>query len=436
MKRKNLTIYLGILLVALGVVLSATLLEQTVLAEGTLAGTNRRAAAWAFCRIALVGLGVYLLVRRPRITVIHLCALAPGVALSVFLGAVVLQFVHKPPPILCGWRSSAPAAEKNELGFRGRPIKYSDDDYVIVLLGDSHVESRALQMESMPAHQLESDLNTLGKKVRVVSIGAGGYGQDQELLALQEYLGTYRADMVVLWQTPGNDVWNNVFKTNMADHTPKPTFWLEGGSLHGPSESLGQRLADSSIMVVSLWQRVFSLPFRDRDWECRLPEPYSPLDYYDGPVNREWQERWRTNLGRMRDENLATEKSHMAVMLSPRSKRTQYGLDLTHALLRRIEKVVNSQNGTLVIFRATTGSFSSAEDEMYVLNGKYFRVSKRQFDANFSEVNRGFRTETVPVTERDWRVSRDDGHFNEKATAQLMRDLAQRIAALIPDRSS
>ena len=324
MKRKNLTIYLGILLVALGVVLSATILERTVLLEGTLAGTNRRAAAWGFCRIALVGLGIYLLVRRPHITVIHLCALVPGVALSVFLAAVVLQLIYKPPSILCGWRSSAPAAEKNELGFRGRPIKYSDDDYVIVLLGDSQVESTALPMESMPERRLESDLNTLGKKVRVVSIGAGGYGQDQELLALQEYLSNYRADMVVLWQTPTNDIWNNLFKTHMANRNPKPTFWLEGGSLRGPSESLGQPLANSPIMVVSLWQRVFSLPHRDRDWERQLPEPYSPLDHYDGPVNREWQERWDTNLGRMRDENLATEKSHMAVMLSPHSKRMQY----------------------------------------------------------------------------------------------------------------
>ena len=82
-----------------------------------------------------------------------------------------------------------------------------------------------------------------------------------------------------------------------------------------------------------------------------------------------------------------------------------------------------------MIFRAGTRTLAPDQDDMYVLNGKYFRVSKRQFEANFSEVNRGFRTEIVPVTEKDWRVSRDDGHFNEQATAQLMRDLAMRLAA-------
>jgi hypothetical protein len=71
-----------------------------------------------------------------------------------------------------------------------------------------------------------------------------------------------------------------------------------------------------------------------------------------------------TNLGRMRDENLATEKSHMAVMLSPRSKRMR------------------------------------------------------------------------SVTEKDCRVSPDDGHFNEKATDQLMSDLARRLAARIPNKNS
>jgi hypothetical protein len=205
--------------------------------------------------------------------------------------------------------------------------------------------------------------------------------------------------------------------------------------LRGPSEFLGQPLANSPIVVVSLWQRVFSLPHRDRSWELQLPEPYAPLDHYDGPVRREWQERWDTNLGRMRAENLATEKSHMAVMLSPRSKRMQYGLDLMRALLERIQQVTSSHNGKLVIFRAEAPTASEG-DEIYVLNGKYYRVSKRQFDSNFSDVNHGFQTEIVPVTVQDWRVSPEDGHFNQNATSQLMRDLARRLAARIPDKTS
>jgi hypothetical protein len=263
-------------------------------------------------------------------------------------------------------------------------------------------------------------------------VGAGGYGQDQELLALQEYYRKYRADLVLLWQTPGNDVWNNVFKTHMANRNPKPTFWLDGsGSLHGPSEGLLQPLAESRLVVASLWQRAFGLPWRDRSWERRLPEPYAPLAQHAGPARTEWQERWQTNLGRMRDENLETEKSHMAVMLAPRSRRMQYGLDLTHALTRRIEELVTANHGRLVVFYVDTHDFVSDDDQIYVLNGKYYRVSKRQFEANWSYVNRGFDVETIPVVEKDWRVGPDDGHLNARATDQVMADLARRLRSRI-----
>jgi hypothetical protein len=433
--RKSLALYLGIALVAAGVVLSATTLERTIFPEGTIVGTSRRATALWIFRMLLIGLGAYHLIRRPRVTIIHLSAFALMGGVTAALGALFLQFLYVPPPIVCGWRSFAPAAEQNELGFRGRVLKYSKDDYVIVLLGDSNVEAMALAFDSMPERFLESGLNSLGKKVKVFSVGTGGYGQDQELLALEEYFRKYRADLVVLWRTPGNDVWNNVFNTHMANRNPKPTFWLDAGSLRGPSETLGQPLADSRIVVFAMWQRIFSLPRRDKTWEDRLPKPYAPLDHYDGPVNMGWQERWDVNRGRMRDENLATEKSHMAVMLAPRSKRMEYGLDLTRALTRRIEQAVAAQNGKLVLFDVDTHSFASDEDEIFALNGKYYRFSKRQFEVNWSDVSRGFDTEVIPVTVNDWRVGPEDGHLNRQATDQVMRDLARRLQNRIPDKS-
>lgn len=434
-RRKNLAAYLGILFVALGLVLTAAVLERLVLPEGTLVGTSRRAVAWGCCRILLIGLGTYLLIRRPPVTTVHLCAFALLGALSAILGALFLQFVFTPPPILCGWRSFAPVVEQNELGFRGHRIDYSTNDYVVVLLGDSHVEAMALPLASMPEQRLESHLNASGRRVRVFSLGAGGYGQDQQLLALQEYFRKYRADLVLLWQTPGNDVWNNLFKTHMFNRNPKPTFWLDSGRLLGPSESLGQPLANSPIVVAALWQRVFALPRRDKEWELRLPEPYSPLNHYEGPVNREWQQRWDADQGRMRAENLATEKSHMAVTLAPRSKRTQYGLDLTRALMQRLQEVIASNNGALVVFQAEVPAFESEDDEMFVLNGKYYRVSRRQFQANWDYVNRGFETEIVPVTVKDWRVSPEDGHLNNRATDQVMSDLAQRLQRRVRDKT-
>ena len=432
-RRKNLAIYLGVLFMALGVVMTATLLERTVLPEGAFVGTTRRAAALGVCRLLLVASGLYFMMRRPRVTVVHLNASVLVGFFSGVIGVLFLQLVYVPPQIVSGWRSFAPAAEQNELGFRGRRIHYATGDYVLVLLGDSQVEAMALAFESMPEQFLESHLHSLGKRVRVFSIGAGGYGQDQQLLALEEYLQKYRADLIVLWQTPGNDVWNNVFNTHMINRNLKPTFWLEGETLRGPTESMGQPLANSPIVVAALWQRVFILPHRDKEWEHHLPEPYAPMRHYEGSVNTEWQERWNTNSGRMRDENVDTEKSHMAVMLTPLSKRMEYGLQLTLALTQRIQQVITSHHGKLVVFQADTHPFISEDDETYVLNEKYYRVSKRQFEANWLYVNQGLDTEIIPVTVQDWRVGPEDGHLNRQATDQVMRDLAQRLACRIPD---
>jgi hypothetical protein len=434
-QRRNLVIPLGLVLVALGLLASAALLEKTILPDGLIPHGSRKALALGLCRIALVMFGALLLWKRPKLTAVHLAAVALMGAVTLLLGTLVLQVFYKPPQVVSGWRSFAPPAERNEFGFRGRPIKYSADDFVIVLVGDSQVEAMALPMDQMPEARLESHLNALGTKVKVFSLGAGGYGQDQELLVLEEYLKKYRADLVVLWQTPWNDVWNNVFNTHMFSPNPKPTFWLDkDGSLRGPSEAMGHPMANSRFVLAAIWQRVIGLPKRDKDWENSLPPAYVPLDHCDGPVKTEWQERWKSNRGRMHDENLATEKSHMAIMLSPRSKRMQYGLDLTRALTKHIEEVTKAQNGKLAIFQTDENSFDSDGDQIYILNGKYFRVSKHQFEENWKYVNDGFAAQVFPITEKDWRVGPDDGHLNQAANDQVMGDLARWLRPQIRDK--
>jgi hypothetical protein len=338
---------------------------------------------------------------------------------------------------MSGWKSFAPEDQQNELGFRGRQITYSPEDYVVLLLGDSQVEAMALPVDAMPERRLEAHLNSVIGTVRVFSVGAGGYGQDQELLALQEYFQRYRADLVLLWLTLNNDVWNNLFKTNMGTLNPKPTFWLDSaGTLRGPSESLLQPLADSRVAVASLWTRALGLTWRDKSWERSLPEAYAPAkDPVSAPLT-EWQERWNSNTGHMRDENLDTEKSHLAIMLTPRSKRMQYGLDLTHALIQRIHDLVTANHASLVVFYADGSVIVPANDEVYVLNGEYYRVSRRQFEANWNYVNRGFDVEAIPLAEKDWRVGPENGHLNARATEQVMADLARRLRSRVAERQA
>jgi hypothetical protein len=433
-QRRNLAVPLGLVLIVAGLLASAGILQHTILPDGIILPGSRKALALGVVRIMLVVCGGVLLWKRPRITSVHLAALSILGGITFLFATVVLQVVYKPPQVVAGWRSFAPSAERNEFGFRGRPIKYGPDDFVIVLLGDSQVEGMALKMDQMPEARLESHLNELGRKVKVFTLGAGGYGQDQELLALEEYFKKYRADLVVIWQTPWNDVWNNVFNTHMFSPNPKPTFWLENGSLRGPTEGLGQPMATSRFVLAAIWQRLVGLPKRDKAWEKNLPEPYVALDHFDGPVKTEWQERWKSNRGRMHDENLATEKSHMAIMLSPRSKRMQYGLDLTRALQQRILESAQAHGGKMAIFQVDEKSFDSDVDEIYVLNEKYFRVSKRQFEENWRYVNQGFTAQVFPVTVKDWRVGPDDGHLNQAANEQIMGDLARWLQQQIPEK--
>ena len=124
----------------------------------------------------------------------------------------------------------------------------------------------------------------------------------------------------------------------------------------------------------------------------------------------------------------------MAIMLSPRSKRMQYALDLTRALTKRIEDVTMAQNGKLVVFQTDEHSFDSDDDQIYALNGKYFRVSKHQFEENWKYVNDGFAVQVFPITEKDWRVGPDDGHLNLAANDQVMGDLARWLQQQIPDK--
>lgn len=363
-------------------------------------------------------------------------AVGVGISVSCFLGILIVQVFFDPTPITAGWNSltglgGVSPNEVNQLNFRGHPIDYDDDDFVIVLLGDSQVEAQACAYGWMPESRLQHHLNVEhGKKTRVFTIGASGYGTDQQLLALKGYLRKYRADLVVLWQSPVNDVWNNMFPTNWpANGTPKPTFWLENGELKGPNFYLGETIDKTSrIGFVNLINRLTFDKDLDGAWEKKLPEAYVPISTYQGPVNETWQYSW--DRGGMRDENLATEKSHMSISLIPRSKRMQYGLDLTHLLLQEIDKVTNEQGGKFVIF--VTEPFPAVLEKpnefMMALNGKFYHVSTGQYYANTAYMNRGFEYHILPVTVPDPTVGPDDGHLNEHAVDQVMQDLATILA--------
>jgi hypothetical protein len=425
----------GIGCILLGLSLNTWTLGNLLTPDGTIDSTIGRWLIIAF-EIIAIGFGLFLAITRPAFSLANVLLIFASSSVTLLLIAGLVQGFYSPPPIVSGWRVQVIPLEQNQLGYRGHPIAYSDKDYVILLVGDSNIEARACAYDYLPESRLEYHLNRKGKNVKVFSLGAGGYGQDQQLLALREYYQKYRADLVLLWQTPGNDVWNNIFPTHWPTNAnPKPTFWLENGQLKGPSEEMGEKLAYPGIKILSLFPRFIpAISQRDTLWEKRLPAAYKPMKQYDGPVNDEWQKRWDTNAGRMRDENLAIEKTHFAIRLTPRSDRMKYGLDLTRRLLQEIENLVLARNGRFIVFTVSTlKEGSSAYEEVYILNGKYYRISERQFRENVTYMHSGFDTIDVHVSLGKWKRGPADSHLNEHANDEAMANLANVLHQSIPD---
>jgi len=165
---------------------------------------------------------------------------------------VVLRWYRPTPPLPnfyeIGWNANnslyrlAPTAdpnygnnaagEINQLLSRGRPfVRDVGDKITILLVGDSYVEAAALPFRDIPEIVLEQILNQEfnGPGFEVRSIGVGGWGQAQQLVALRKYFAGFRADYVLLWHTPGNDFWENAFpdrSTSTQVGPLKPTFVL------------------------------------------------------------------------------------------------------------------------------------------------------------------------------------------------------------------
>lgn len=365
-----------------------------------------------------------------------------SICLTLIFVEIVLQIVKYPKPTISGWKTlNSYQSERHQLGFRGQPIEYKDDDFVIVLIGDSGVEAKACAYGWMPEQRLQFHLNASGKHVKVFSLGGPATGQDQQLLSLREYYQKYRADLVLVWYNPGNDIWNNTFPSGIPDdRTPKPTFWLEGGQLHGPTELTGEPIRETSgIKLVRLWRKFFPWS-REKEWTRNiLPAPYVPLNKYDGPVTDDWEKRMQMLPGYLRYENFDTDKNDRVAYLTPRSPRVQYGLDLTRKLLEEMQRLAAAHGAQFAVFTvgpkpdASKVGTPGSDEVVHVLNGKFYKTSDNQYFENANYVTQGFDNYLVSVTVEPAIVGPEDVHLNEHATDQVMKDLAAEIQHLVPN---
>ena len=422
---------LGVLVLSSALLANPWLLGAVLAPDGRIGGSAARIAILLGEALFLT-LGILLITQRFRISTPELALVAASALLALALVSVLLQIFYRPAPLRAGWRSNVTSLEKNALGFRGHPIDYGPDDFVIVLLGDSQVQANACAYDWMPECRLEEHLRQSDRAVRVFTLGANAYGQDQELFALEEYLQRYRADLVLLWLYPRNDVWNNVFPTSQASANAKPTFWIEADTLVGPSERWEEALWSPRVKALALCQRIWFPSRRDAYWERRLPPAYIPLDDYRGPVNPWMMDKLGQRL--LIYENLATEKSHFSLELAPRSPRTEYGIKLTRLLLGRIQAVTTSHAGSFAMFiEREDGNDQWPFDEgVYAFRGHQYRLSPEQFNSSVLDLTAGFDVISLPTPIPHARYGPADPHLNEHAVDAFMEALAKEIAPRLP----
>ena len=121
------------------------------------------------------------------------------------LGAELYFRLKDPAKMRSGWTTNHELfgvhkwkkyAYVNALGYRGQSIVTEKDDLVVLLVGDSQVECIACADNRMPEDFLQNFLVLGGSRAKVFSLGAAGFGPDQELLALRSYFKMgFRADI-------------------------------------------------------------------------------------------------------------------------------------------------------------------------------------------------------------------------------------------------
>jgi len=273
--------------------------------------------------------------------------------------------------------------ETNQLGFQGRAISYDGDTNVVLLVGDSYVEAAASRFEEIPEVILERSLKSVtAEKIKVFSIGATGWSQDQQLLALREYFARFRANLVLLWHTPNNDFWENAFPDRSrqpaqdgAGHL-KPVFTLrdknnpESYDVELFRPVINSNIATNILRRFNVGRGILRILARFgweyendialKQWLHLIPSANGHLNVDESQCPIEKIELWKmiNDYDRYADRLITVEtdeaveesRSHLTPFLETLSLRDEYTKRITHALLMQIKALAEMNGADFRVF--------------------------------------------------------------------------------------
>lgn len=378
---------------------------------------------------------------------------------AIFIMEALLRGIGIPATLNSGWGWENSAGRKlskydalttNQFGYRGQSIHYQADDYVVLLVGDSQVEAYAGRPEHMPEQFLQESLTSqLHKPVKVFSLASSGWGQDQQLMAIQEYFRVYRADLVLLWATPGNDFWENAFPDRSA--TPqagplKPTFRLVDQKLYGPYFTSGSYLHNSAIVQLvesvlanikkeTLEQRIL------RRWLQEMPSSHKTHklenEYVCEGMTVVNQVEFFNTIFELNDNIGYTVKSGQdvlnsrspfsAYMLDP-SRRDEYLVAITESLLWHVKEEVEKKHSKILVFYPVREDFDKRGMQMIKCvsdsQGNIFRVSL-DYTSRLKDI---ISSEDLVIFDlpggNEIVVSSNDRHLNDLGNELVMKKLS------------
>lgn len=379
-----------------------------------------------------------------------------GIAIAISLGEMGLRFTGLVKPVQSGWRwdnsplrqlqPESSKTEVNQLGIRGQRIHYDDDDYVILLLGDSQVEAAAVSFQDMPENVLERNLKSKGIKSKVFSLASSGWGQDQQLIALEEYFLKWRADYVLIFATPLNDYWENAFPDRStfksAGHI-KPTY-LYDGVLKGPFYDTDFYLYNSAIVQLLYMTLTGNQPNADvlERWLAKInkfADDSQKIEYHcDGLENIKntflYKEIYSLNQEKRiysveTNEDVENSRSHFSPFTSPSGKFDSYEKEITKILYSKIKNTASNNNAKFSAFYPVRNDFDKrnalidcirSQDKNYKYSNDYLGLLKTTLDPSdliYFDID-GMNNIVV---------SKDDRHLNRLGIEKVFSTLSDAI---------